>query len=991
MFTFSFGSAFAANLTDDEISELKAYAAAEAAKYLDGDFEQAAASYVKGLTFDKNDKLIAATDSSYSIDGLTGAVSKALIEETANGLITDAETQFRNAVAGIQNNISTDADTKNTIIVSVKTAYDTAVADNFNDTKVLGATGSELLSLLKKQLKADQDTAATELSKYVSTDYSNDVNEWSIVVKDALVVTDAPSSAYTDTTTAYNMTVFTGKAAGTQLTAKQYVEAIVGVASAKINAAGTAATSNADYANAINDANLALATATDLLAGHKRTTGENYYIEAVPTSSEIKADTSVAEAKTTAITQMKAALAYKQIELQNELQALINELNQNATLSTSQKTALENYTKAKAALANQFAAAEEVFTARINYCETTAAVKALLGDTATAGTILGKINAYDTAQTTGLAAATKTELDRYVALVGYVDDIEAEAALRNAQKDVNGQPYYDAEVLASNLADAIKYLYTDENGTATYSGALDKLDTGMNAALIRAKIDYIDFITGEAARVTPLDSQGKKVTSAWNKASAAGTVNGTVAVMANGKVAEPNYAVSETSLYDKAQKAELKALVAETTEKIEAAATIAEVKAIFAEANDKYVAIPTTTDHFNAWASTGKIGLAYSKADYDTDLLAYAKYFINRIDVADYPSDVNSAKKILSNVAYPIVYGAYTAEELPEKIVEAKAAIDAIKSTANVTAERKAVEALINALPSTITLADKDAITAAADAFYDYIEIPGATNPVNITVLDNAIAAYEKLAAKELDDAYKALDAKTITTDDEAAVEALREQYDAYDDFCSDYFDEKLADSTAQNRTATTNDDDSTEAGYPTSVQKLEKELSNAKIAAVRAMMINLPANPTAKDRAAVEAARTAYEALSLEEKGALVDGLPYKNMIDAEESLEVLNKYAVEALKITASSTAKKGSITVKWTVKGDAAAADGYQIYRSLKKNSGFGTKPIFTTTKQTYKNTKALKKGTRYYYKVRAYVEIDGVKYYSDWSNKAYRIAK
>ena len=135
-------------------------------------------------------------------------------------------------------------------------------------------------------------------------------------------------------------------------------------------------------------------------------------------------------------------------------------------------------------------------------------------------------------------------------------------------------------------------------------------------------------------------------------------------------------------------------------------------------------------------------------------------------------------------------------------------------------------------------------------------------------------------------------------------------------------------------------------------------------------------------DAAAVKAARAAYDALDEDYQ---FGGTYYDKLVALEKILSV----DVQALKITASSTAKKGSITVKWTVKGNVTAADGFQVWKSTKKNSGF--KKAITTTKKSYKNTKGLKKGTRYYYKVRAYKVVDGKNVYSDWSNKAYRVAK
>ena len=111
-------------------------------------------------------------------------------------------------------------------------------------------------------------------------------------------------------------------------------------------------------------------------------------------------------------------------------------------------------------------------------------------------------------------------------------------------------------------------------------------------------------------------------------------------------------------------------------------------------------------------------------------------------------------------------------------------------------------------------------------------------------------------------------------------------------------------------------------------------------------------------------------------------------------DNLEKLTA-GVQATKLTARSEKTSKGIKITWT-KSRGYKVDYYEVFRSTKRYSGYGKAAFYTTknaenpAKTWYVNTKDLKSGTRYYYKVRGVRMLDGEKVYTQWSTKAWRIA-
>ena len=551
----------------------------------------------------------------------------------------------------------------------------------------------------------------------------------------------------------------------------------------------------------------------------------------------------------------------------------------------------------------------------------------------------------------------------YTANAALIADLEAVAAKYKAYKDADGNFVKDAEAIDAIVANAKVDAYKANAawlGFATAETAI-KADATNTAPAVSKEVIETEKAAIEAGRKTALET------------------------------APGYYAVEEAKvneLFDK--------LIAA----VDAAKTNSAVEAVYTD-------------------NTGVTGLSDidTKTEVETAIKAMAAFDDNKAKLTGYKQLLNGSLTSSDTgyrdfTAYDDDFfagfyaekGARTEASVAALLNDAKAVLDAVKTKSQLDAEKKAVEDKIAALPATITTANDAAVKAAYDAATSYNKDAGftmdTTNIANVATLKLAVTALAKAEKKEITDAIAKLPVN-VTSADKENIKALIKKAEAFDAKCDT---DGIYAGTGVAKIA-----DATLSGKLVTIRGQERD-------AVKKAIDAIPFNVTEADKATVEAARALYDAYVAEytdytvaaphgyNQNAAKDitDAKFKELADAEATLAAIAKdekakkiAAVESFKIKTTTKRYTGSkMRVNWTVvSGDESAIDGYRVYYSTKKsNSGY--KYLAKTTKKYINHTsikKSVKKGTRVYYRVRAYVEIDGQRYFSDYSTVGNRIWK
>ena len=318
-------------------------------------------------------------------------------------------------------------------------------------------------------------------------------------------------------------------------------------------------------------------------------------------------------------------------------------------------------------------------------------------------------------------------------------------------------------------------------------------------------------------------------------------------------------------------------------------------------------------------------------------------------------------------VQFLIAKGARTVKEADALYAEACAVIDAYKTKAQLTTEAAAVQAKIEALPATITLADKAAVAEAAKAYTD-LASQFRDYVANASKLKNAVKKLENLEAAEVIKLINALPALSkVTVADKAAIKAAADAYKAWDK--EDMYNETAFVPT---RTPVTN---ITAAGsYTDKLQAAEKQaLQDAYTPLGAKWAVDAITLDDADAVKALQEATAAYIAeyndslgfeANLEKIAALINNLAKFTADDAKAYVQDLS------IAVRTAKSGKKVKVTAKADVQKlvDNGYTVTYKFYKSTKKGSGY--KNTVNKTTNTYTNTNPVK--GKNYYKVKLVVK-------------------
>lgn len=618
-----------------------------------------------------------------------------------------------------------------------------------------------------------------------------------------------------------------------------------------------------------------------------------------------------------------AGVTYKGINGLNS--ALFSEQLKGSKADAKKVAALE---EAVADAKEQNAAAIEVLTYMINDCDDYTCLIKDYGKPFNAAN--AKVNDTNWKFTAGTLTVDNKANDEALVLakVKKVAQLKKDAELAKASIGIDGTTSYDIDTALKNRIDAT-YKAADVT-------AVSKIELGSNTKE-KALLDRIEKLASNASNIE-IGTRTYTGVAGWS----------TVAF--------------EKDKYD-----EVMAVKQATIDALYAAKTIDEADAAFLAGLEKFNTIPTKADKAKAQATKEFKDLL---AQYKAEIKAYIDYKKSGLEATkEWKNYTVTNTATFATGLYGADWynfdGCYTVDELKTAYANAKTEIDNLKAKATLETEKKALEERAAAVPTKVTVADKETVATLKkdiEDFNAYVDLVqgGATLKVLTGKVDSAYNTIKAAEAKAIKDAYDAImkDGK-VTTDEADAVKALREAVEAYKAFYK-----------VENEAAT----------YPAGVSEteltgpngVETLLSKAAVKAVEEAIAKLPADGS--DPAAVKAARAAYDALTLAERVS-VDPKYYDKLVDAEKMIKFTAddaKAYVQDLSI-AVRTAKVGK-KVKVTVKADVQTLidNGYTVtykfYKSTKKGSGY--KNTVNKTTNTYTNTNPVK--GKNYYKVKLVVK-------------------